>query len=116
MKKIIFKSLLWFVITLVGSLIILNLNHVTDLKELHKPSLLFGLFIGMMAMYIPQIIPSKAQLKELGFKWAAKKKAWYWYQGDYKRKHKKDFSLDEIRLMHEVKKVKTGSTHFALNA
>lgn len=48
----------------------------------------------------------KNKLKELGFKWAAKKKAWYWYEGEYKKYHKKDFSLDEIRNMHEVKKIK----------
>lgn len=58
----------------------------------------------------------KGQLKELGFKWAAKKKAWYWHEGEYKRVHKKNFTLDEIRLMHEVKKIKSDSTRYALNA
>ncbi|OUB81196.1 hypothetical protein [Bacillus wiedmannii] len=48
----------------------------------------------------------KSELKELGFKWASKKKAWYWYEGEYKKFHKKDFSLDEIRSMHEVTKIK----------
>lgn len=48
----------------------------------------------------------KKELKELGFKWASKKKAWYWYEGEYKKFHKKDFSLDEIRNMHEVTKIK----------
>ncbi|KEK22134.1 molecular chaperone DnaJ [Bacillus gaemokensis] len=48
----------------------------------------------------------KKELKELGFKWAAKKKAWYWYEGKYKKYHKKDFTLDEIRTMHKVKRIK----------
>lgn len=56
----------------------------------------------------------KDKLKELGFKWAGKKKAWYWYEGEYKKHSKKDFTLDEIRTMHDSKKIKTGSTKFAL--
>ncbi|MGE1024447.1 molecular chaperone DnaJ [Bacillus sp. GMs2/2] len=48
----------------------------------------------------------KTELKQLGFKWASKKKAWYWYEGEYKKFHNKDFSLDEIRSMHEVKRIK----------
>jgi hypothetical protein len=56
----------------------------------------------------------KETLKELGFKWAGKKKAWYWHEGEYKKTHKKNFSLDEIRTMHDSKKIKTGSTKYAL--
>lgn len=54
--------------------------------------------------------------RELGFKWAGKKKAWYWHDGEYKKLHKKNFSLDEIRNMHQVQKIKTGSTKFTLEA
>ncbi|QEL88600.1 molecular chaperone DnaJ [Bacillus mycoides] len=50
----------------------------------------------------------KKELKELGFKWASKKRAWYWYEGEYKKYHNKEFSLDEIRTMHEVKRIKKG--------
>lgn len=57
----------------------------------------------------------KDRLKELGFKWAAKKKAWYFYEGEYKRIHKKDFSMDEIRNMHETKKIKTHTRKHAIN-
>lgn len=39
----------------------------------------------------------KKELKEYGFKWAFKKRAWYWHPGGYKRRHKKSFTLDEIR-------------------
>ncbi|PDY47456.1 molecular chaperone DnaJ [Bacillus pseudomycoides] len=48
----------------------------------------------------------KIKLKELGLKWASKKKAWFWYEGEYKKFHKKDFTLDEIRSMHEVTRIK----------
>lgn len=50
--------------------------------------------------------PIRKELKELGFKWAPKKKAWFWHDGKYKKNHSKEFSLDEIRNMHEVKRIK----------
>lgn len=47
----------------------------------------------------------KDQLKELGCKWSANKKMWYW-QNDGKRKHhKKAWSIDQIRNTY-------GSTRF----
>lgn len=58
----------------------------------------------------------KGKLKELGFKWASKKKAWYWFEGEYQRTHKKTFSLDEIRDMHQVKKIRSKEKTFALEA
>lgn len=51
--------------------------------------------------------PVKDELNKLGFKWAGKKKAWYWMEGEYLKTHKKSFSLEEIRGMHQVQKVKT---------
>jgi hypothetical protein len=59
---------------------------------------------------------AKDKLKELGFKWANGKKAWYWHEAEYKAFHKKKFSLDEIRGMHSTKTVKTSgkSTRGAL--
>lgn len=50
---------------------------------------------------------AKTTLKELNFKWASKKKAWYFHEGDYKKKGKKNYSLEEIRTMHEWQKIKT---------
>lgn len=58
----------------------------------------------------------KNKLKELGFKWASKKKAWYWHEGEYKKLHKKNFSLDEIRNMHNVTKIRTQNIKVALEA
>lgn len=42
----------------------------------------------------------KEQLKAFGCKWSNNKKAWYWYSGEYHRKSKKHFTMDEIRDMH----------------
>ena len=49
--------------------------------------------------------PVKDTLKEEGFKWAVNKKAWYWHSGEYRRKNRKTFSMDEIRDMHGSDKV-----------
>lgn len=47
----------------------------------------------------------KETLKEYGFKYSPKKTAWYWHHGDYRRKHKKQFSMDDIRNMWGSEKV-----------
>lgn len=39
----------------------------------------------------------RTQLKELGFKYAAKKKAWCWHSGEYKKRSRKNISIEEIR-------------------
>ena len=39
----------------------------------------------------------KKQLKEYGFKWASKKRQWYWSPPGYRKRTKKVFSMDEIR-------------------
>ena len=36
-------------------------------------------------------------LKQAGFKYAPKKRAWCWHFGEYRRHHKWDVSIDEIR-------------------
>lgn len=57
----------------------------------------------------------KDRLKELGFKWAAKKKAWCWHDGEYKRYHSKEVSLDEIRSKYGSRTVSRKSKQCALN-
>lgn len=57
----------------------------------------------------------KDKLKELGFKWAAKKKAWTWHHGNYKRYHKGEMSLDDIRSKYGAQKVNRKSKQFALD-
>ena len=39
----------------------------------------------------------KSALKELGFKWASRKSAWYFHVGPYRKRSKSELSLDEIR-------------------
>lgn len=55
MKKFIKKSLIWYVITFVGSMAILTFSGMKDLTELkdHMPILMFGAFIGVMCAYHP---------------------------------------------------------------
>lgn len=49
--------------------------------------------------------PVKSTLYEVGLKFAKKKKAWYWHQGDFKKKKGK-VTLDEIRRKYGSEKIK----------
>ncbi|MBB6449737.1 curved DNA-binding protein CbpA [Geomicrobium halophilum] len=62
--------------------------------------------IGTWIWVTGETYPIKEDLKGLDFKFAKRKKAWYWHQGDYKKHHRKNYSLDEIRNMHERKTIK----------
>ena len=44
-------------------------------------------------------------LKSIGFKYAPKKKAWCWHYGEYRRHHKREVSLDEIRQKYGSQQV-----------
>lgn len=59
MKKIILRSVLWFVITYLGGMSILIFAGIKDMSDLHPESLLLGGFIGLMGTYINNIIPDK---------------------------------------------------------
>jgi len=48
----------------------------------------------------------KNRLKELGFTWCSKKKAWAWHSGEYRRHHKKEIPLDEIRGKYGSQRVR----------
>lgn len=54
-------------------------------------------------------------LKSIGFKWAAKKKAWCWHFGEYRRHHSKEVSLDEIRAKYGSRTVNNKTKQFALD-
>ncbi len=43
--------------------------------------------------------PYKDTLKSLKFKWAHKKKAWYYHTEPYRKRSRRELSLDEIREM-----------------
>lgn len=57
----------------------------------------------------------KERLKELGFKYAPKKKAWCWHYGDYKRHHKQEISLIDIRMKYGSQTVSHKEKQYALN-
>ncbi len=41
--------------------------------------------------------PYRTELKGIGFKWAGKKKAWYFHEGEYKKETRRNWDLNEIR-------------------
>ncbi len=54
-------------------------------------------------------------LKEAGFRYASRKKAWYWHFGEWNRRSKREITLDEIRLKYGSEKVNSKSKQYALN-
>lgn len=57
----------------------------------------------------------KELLKSIGFRYAPKKKSWCWHYGEYKRHHKAEISLDELRLRYGSQSVNHKSKQYALN-
>lgn len=52
----------------------------------------------------------KAELKEIGFKWASKKKQWYWHSEAFRKKGKKALSMEEIRNYYGSTEVQAEET------
>ena len=50
----------------------------------------------------------RKELKKLGFKYASKKRAWYWHSEAFRKKGRKTLSMDDIRSYY-------GSTEVATN-
>lgn len=61
--------------------------------------------IGTWIWITGETKPIKEYLKELGFKFSGKKLAWYYHSGKYRKKSKKNLSIDEIRNMYGSSKV-----------
>lgn len=57
----------------------------------------------------------KDRLKELGFKFAPKKKAWTWHYGEYSRYHKGEIPIDDIRAKYGSQKVTHQSKQYSLS-
>lgn len=57
----------------------------------------------------------KDKLKELGFRYAPKKKAWTWHFGEYSRYHKGEIPIDNIRTKYGSQKVTRQSKQYSLN-
>ena len=51
--------------------------------------------------------PYKDILKEMGFKWSSNKSAWYLPPEGYRRRSRKDYSMDDIRGMYGSKEVES---------
>lgn len=49
----------------------------------------------------------REQLKALGFKYAAKKKAWCWHSDNYKKKSRKEMNMNEIRNLYGSETIKS---------
>lgn len=49
----------------------------------------------------------KDSLKEIGFKWASKKRQWYWHGEAFRKRSKKALSMDDIRNYYGSTEVKT---------
>ena len=49
--------------------------------------------------------PHKDTIKDAGFRWAPKKKLWYYRPADYKSKGRGKFSMDKIRETHGSQRV-----------
>ena len=54
-------------------------------------------------------------LKECGFHYASRKKAWYWHFGTYNRISKREISLDEIRQKYGSTKVNHRTKQFVIS-
>ena len=57
----------------------------------------------------------KDRLKALGFRYAPKKKAWTWHYGEYKRYHKSEISLNDIRMKYGSQKVSNYHKQYAIS-
>jgi hypothetical protein len=56
--------------------------------------------IGCFVWVSGETKPHKDKLKEMRFRWHSKKSCWYLAPEDYKRRSRKDYSMDEIRNMY----------------
>ncbi|WP_101695907.1 hypothetical protein [Dorea phocaeensis] len=58
----------------------------------------------------------KERLKELGFKWAVKKKAWTWHNAPYRKNHGREIPIEEIRAKYGGETVRRKSRQSLLNS
>ena len=71
-----------------------------------------GLTINIIGRWIwleGNTYPYKDIIKQLGFKWAGQKKAWYWHSADEKSYNRKKLSLDDIKTMYGCTSFQTNS-------
>ena len=57
----------------------------------------------------------KDKLKELGFTWCGKKKAWVWHSGEYYRYYKKEIPMNDIRAKYGSKTIRNQAYQYSIN-
>lgn len=57
----------------------------------------------------------KDRLKELGFRYAPKKRAWTWHSGEYRRHHKKEVPLSHIKAKYGCQTIRNQSHQYSLD-
>ena len=74
--------------------------------------------IGCFVWVTGNTKPYREHLKALKFQWHSKKCAWYLKPEDYKRQSRKDYTLEEIRLMYgsSGKMNSSGKSEYELEA
>lgn len=63
--------------------------------------------IGSWIWVTGNTIAHKEDLKKMKFRFSAKKCAWYFHDEEYKRRHSKTYTLDEIRSMYDTEELQT---------
>jgi curved DNA-binding protein CbpA len=63
--------------------------------------------IGSFVWVSDNTKPYKDILKEMNFRWSANKSSWYLAPTDYKKRNRKNYSLDDIRGMYGSREIET---------
>jgi curved DNA-binding protein CbpA len=75
-------------------------HFINIINELMRMDNIIIEVIGCFVWVSGDTKPYKEILKSLNFKWHTKKLCWYLAPEDYRRRSRKDYSLDEIRNMY----------------
>ena len=87
-----------------------NSGHTDELSKILNEILSLDLEIDLVGSWLwigGNTKPVKETLKTLGFKWASKKKLWFWHEGEFKKRSKKELSIGQIKSLHGSKNLKT---------
>lgn len=85
-----------------------NAQYGEDISEALNKIIGLGLEIEICGAWVwlhGDTRPHREILKEAGFKWAPKKKLWYFRPSDYKSRGRGKYSMDQIRERHGSEKV-----------
>ena len=57
----------------------------------------------------------KDRLKELGFRYAPRKKAWTWHSDEYRRFHRKEVPMNHIRAKYGCQTIRNQSRQYSID-